>query len=212
MNSQRGFTLLELVVVIAIFGVMSVMAYGGLRSVLTSRAHVEESLMRITALQKAWLRLRNDFQQVQPRPARDGFGAAQPALVATDQGPVEFTRGGWRNPLGHERSGMQRVAYRLDGKKLLRETWLTLDRAQDAQPEKTELLDDVTELRWRFLDGQRQWQTRWPLDPPQSPGLAAKAPLPLAVEITLVTKDSGELTFLFRTGIETRAAAAPPLT
>ncbi|MEK6805282.1 MAG: type II secretion system minor pseudopilin GspJ [Pseudomonadota bacterium] len=196
MHTSRGFTLLELVVVIAIFGVMSVMAYGGLSSVLTSRARVEEALNRTADLQKTYMRLRSDFQQVEPRPIRDEFGVEQPAFIASPGvDRTEFTRGGWRNPLGHERSGFERVSYRLDDKKLLRETWRVLDRAQDSQPVKTELLDGVEELRWRFLDANRQWQTQWPAALPA----IANSPPPLAVEITLVTRNAGELRFLFRT-------------
>lgn len=59
---QAGFTLLELVVVIAIFAVFSLMAYGGLDSVLKTRAQVEQAQARIAQLQKAYLRLRNDLQ------------------------------------------------------------------------------------------------------------------------------------------------------
>lgn len=200
MNKNRGFTLLELVVVIAIFGVMSVMAYGGLNSVLTSRARVEEALNRTADVQKAYLRLRSDFQQVARRGIRDEFGVAQPALVASPElGRTEFTRSGWRNPLGHPRSSFERVSYRLDDKKLLRESWPVLDRAPGSTPVKTELLENVEELGWRFLDTNRQWQTRWPAATAQTPQAVAATPPPLAVEITVRTKDSGELRFLFRT-------------
>jgi general secretion pathway protein J len=210
MSAQRGFTLLELVVVIAIFGVMSVMAYGGLHSVLDSRERVETALQRTAALQKAYLRLRNDLEHVEARPVRNEFGLAQPAFVATAElARTEFTRSGWRNPLGHERSNLERVSYRLDDKKLLRETWRVLDRAQDSPLAKTELLEGVKELRWRFLDAGRQWQTRWPADLSQTGEASATTPPPRAVEVTLVTEDSGELVFLFRTGIEPRRAAPP---
>jgi len=210
MSMQRGFTLLELVVVIAIFGVMSVMAYGGLASVLDSRARVETALNRTAALQKAYLRLRNDFQQVESRPIRNEFGQGQPAFIASPElARTEFTRGGWRNPLGHERSTFERVSYRLDDRKLLRETWRVLDRAQDSAPVKTELLDGLKELRWRFLDAGRQWQTRWPADLSQTAEASVGAAPPQAVEITLVTEDSGELVFLFRTGVTPRTGPPP---
>ena len=60
-GSARGFTLLELLVVILIFGVFSIMAYGGLSSVLGTRRHIEESLARTAEYQKAYVRLREDF-------------------------------------------------------------------------------------------------------------------------------------------------------
>jgi general secretion pathway protein J len=199
---QAGFTLLELVVVLGIFAVVSIMAYGGLGSVLTLRDNVERSLDRTVALQRAYLRLRNDFQQLRARPARDGYGETQPALVTQLDGRTEFTRGGWRNPLQQPRSSLERVAYRLDEKnRLLRESWRVLDRAQDSVLVETPLLENVEELSWRFLDRNRQWQTRWPpLEFGGSGPAMAQAPPPLAVELTVRSRDWGELTFLFMSG------------
>ena len=66
-----GFTLLELVVVLAIFGIVAVMAYGGLNNVLKARVAIEDNLQRVSELQRAYLRMREDFQQLQPRAVRD---------------------------------------------------------------------------------------------------------------------------------------------
>lgn len=200
MSAQRGFTLMELILVIGIFAVMSVMAYGGLNSVLNSRAQIEIALKRTADYQKAWQRLRSDFQQVQIRSTRDEFGVAQAALRADRFGNVEFTRGGWRNPLNGARSTMERARYRLEEKKLLRESWRVLDRAQDSVPVQTVLLDRVTGATWRFLNPNREWQDQWPTD--GDPARAATQAPPLAVELVLTTEDWGELRLLFRTGAE----------
>ncbi len=194
-----GFTLIELVVVLGIFAVLSVLAYGGLNSVLKARVSVERALDRTVAMQKAYLRLRNDFQQLRDRPARDGYGDAQPALLVTPDERVEFTRGGWRNPLSQARSTQERVSYRLDeDNRLLRSSWRVLDRAQDSALVEIPLLENVEAMEWRFLDASRQWQTAWPsTDVSPGPPAGPAATLPLAVELTLRTKDWGELRFLF---------------
>lgn len=199
MRRENGFTLLELIVVLGIFAVLSVLAYGGLRSVLTARDSVQHALDRTVAMQKTYLRLRNDFQQLRERPARDGFGEPQPALLVTPDRRVEFTRGGWRNPLSQPRSSLERVSYRLDeDDRLLRSSWRVLDRAQDSAVIETALLDKVEEIEWRFLDNSSEWQTVWP---PLSTAAAAPGagppPLPRAVELTLTTQDWGEIKFLF---------------
>lgn len=199
MTRQRGFTLLELVVVLAIFSVLSVMAYGGLNSVLTLRTQVVKALDRTTALQKGYVRLRNDFQQLRARPVRDSFGEPQAALWVRPDGAVEFTRSGWRNPLSHPRAALERVAYRLDDEgRLLRESWRVLDRAQDSEPASVAVLEEVTDLRWRFLDGDLKWTDRWPATPsiPGQSVAGSEAP-PRAVELTLELKDLGEVRLLF---------------
>lgn len=194
-----GFTLLELIVVLGIFAVISVLAYGGLSSVLETRKGVQRALDRTAAMQKTYLRLRNDFQQLRDRPVRDRFGAPlnDPPLLITPDGTVEFTRGGWRNPLSQPRSSLERVAYRLDQEsRLLRISWRVLDRAQDSVEVETVLLENVEDIEWRFLDSGRQWQTVWPSpDTIAAPGAAPA--LPLAVEVNLTTQDWGELKFLF---------------
>lgn len=195
MRHAGGFTLLELIVVMAIFGVMSVMAYGGLSSVLTARERVLESLERTTALQKAYVRLRNDFQQLRARPARDGFGEPQPALLVLPDGALEFTRSGWRNPLAQPRSALERVSYRLDQDgRLLRVGWRALDRAQASVASETAVLDQVEEIRWRFLE-KAEWRDAWP--PAGGSAQPALGEVPRAVELLLTLKDLGEVRLLF---------------
>lgn len=195
MSRPRGFTLLELLVALAIFSVLSVMAYGGLSSVLGARERVLQSLERTTALQKAYLRLRNDLQQLRARPSRDPYGEAQAALALLPDGSMEFTRSGWRNPLAQPRPTLQRVAYRLDADgRLLRSSWRAVDRAQNAPVSEVVVLSGVEDLRWRFLDGS-EWRDAWPVPGPGgAPKLAA---VPRAVEVALTLKDLGEVRLLF---------------
>ncbi len=195
---NAGFTLLELIVVLAIFAIFAVMAYGGLDSVLKTRKQVEAAQNRIAELQRTYLRLRNDFQQMRPRPIRDGFGDIQPALAAGDGSYVEFTRAGWRNPLNQPRAGLQRVAYRLDEDQLIRSSWRVLDRAQDSQTIDTVLLDQVEDLRWRYLDASQAWHSRWP-DTDTNDNRGNEAP-PIGVEVRIRTKDASEIHFLFALG------------
>ncbi len=202
-NLVRGFTLLELIVVVAIFAIFAMLAYGGLDAVLKTRDSVERAQLRLAELQKGYRRLRDDFQQLSPRPARDGFGDLQPALRGADNAGVELTRAGWRNPMGLPRPTLERVAYKLGDDGLHRLSWRTLDLAQDSKPVDLLLLSGVTDLRWRFLDVNREWQTQWPaLNTTQSPEQAAAAPPPVAVEVRLKLRDLGELRYLFKLGLD----------
>ena len=197
----RGFTLLELVVAIGIFGLVSLMAYGGLNSVLKGRRQVESYLERTGEFQRAYRRLRDDFQQVRTRPARDGYGDVQPALRGDHDTRVEFTHGGWRNPGQAPRSSLERVDYALVDKKLMRESFRVLDQAQDTKAVSIALLEQVDDMQLRYLNTSREWSDTWP--PQDTTGQLQKitAP-PLAVEMTLRTRDWGDLKFLFRLGLD----------
>jgi general secretion pathway protein J len=50
-QTARGFTLLELLVALAVFAIMATAAYSGLRNVLFTRAAVEEQNRRLAAVQ-----------------------------------------------------------------------------------------------------------------------------------------------------------------
>ena len=194
-HSTRGFTLLEMLVAVAIFAILAVVAHSGLNSVLLTQARVEESARALTELQQAYRWLQRDLEQVVARPVRDELGGEQLALQAGSRYGVmlALTRGGWRNPAGQDRSTLMRVAYRLDDETLVRHQWLVLDRAQDSEPLDRELLEGVESLELRWLDSDGDWQPQWP--PPNVP---EDAGLPRAAEVILRLADRGELRWLFR--------------
>lgn len=197
----RGFTLLELLVALAVFAIMATAAYSGLRSVLFTRAAVEEQNHRLAAVQLAVFRLEQDVEQAIPRGIRDEYGDPQPALRGGDllDEALILTRVGWDNPLGQSRATLQRVAYRLQEGRLWRLYWDVLDRSGPMAPHETLLLEQVRGFRVRFLDQDQQWRNDWPppvtdrtSDQPPNPNLP-----PRAVEITLTLEDWGVITRLF---------------
>jgi general secretion pathway protein J len=187
--SQRGpapgFTLLELTVAVAVFAVLSLMAYGGLRTVLDAQQQAAKVGERLAALQMTVRLVEADLAQLVPRGVRDAFGDPEPALATRGAGLL-LTRGGWRNPLGRPRSALLRVEYRLEDTRLLRAAWPVLDRVQASTPHREVLLEDVEALGLRFLGADGQWLEGWP--PPAAAGAGA---LPRAVELTLRLGDWG---------------------
>ncbi len=195
--AYRGFTLLELLVALSIFAVIAVLAYGGLGTVLDQRSATEASAERLAALQKTYLIIQRDIEQLVPRPIRDEFGDPAPAIIGGTA--FQLTRGGWSNPLGTRRSSLQRVGYALEEQELIRYSWLVLDRAQDSLPRRQVLVDDVNSMRVRYLDAEDNWQDQWP-PAQQTAGIAnalAGNP-PRAVEITLQHEQYGEIRWLFQ--------------
>jgi len=192
---QGGFTLLEVLVAMAIFSIVAYMAYGGFAAVLKQQQIVEQTSSRLRAIQFTMRQIDNDFRQLQPRPVREELGEGwKNALVADvrELQAVELTRAGWPNPLGRARPALQRVAYRLEDGILIRSYWPVLDRLLEEEPVETELLEGVREFTLRFLDEDGEWQEQWPsAGIPGDPRL-----LPRAVEIVLELEDWGEVTRL----------------
>lgn len=199
MRKGRGFTLLEVLVAVAIFAVMGVMAYGGLQAVLTQREIAKENADRFREVQFAVQQLSQDLHQLQPRPVRDELGEGARGALQSDPRqpyPLEFSRGGWSNPLGQPRAAVQRVAYRLEDDKLLRLHWLVPDHTLGEEPIERELLSGVREFRLRFFLGGQGWAEEWP------PGLGSDDPalLPQAVEFIVDLEDFGEISRVIEVG------------
>jgi general secretion pathway protein J len=189
----QGFTLLELLVALAIFAVIAVIAYSGLNTILSARLQTDQHATQLARLQMALTWLGRDIEQHIGRPIRDQYGDRQAALQGTIS-HLELTRAGWRNPAQQQRSSLQRVVYHLENQTLMRSYWWVLDRAQDARPLKMDLLNDVDEIQLRYLDDNLQWHEQWP---PLNTAPGKKAKLK-AIEVTLTVLGWGHISRLFR--------------
>ncbi|MCZ6536939.1 MAG: type II secretion system minor pseudopilin GspJ [Gammaproteobacteria bacterium] len=194
---MRGFTLIEILVALAIFSLMTVMLFGGFIAISNQVDWSRARAARLQQIQTAMLYLGRDFSQLQPRPVRSELGDFKEAALSADARNIylaTLTRGGWSNPAGIPRSTLQRVAYQLEDRQLVRLDWPVLDRLSGTEPRRTEILDDVDEVIIRFLDAQLEWHENWP--PLGSDDAVAAWLRPLAVEISIALPDLGRITRL----------------
>jgi general secretion pathway protein J len=191
----QGFTLLEVLVAIVIFSIISVLAYGGYNQLIQQSDIVERSATRTRAVQSTVQRMSEDFAMLEPRPIREPLGESlEPALRAGGgrvETLVDLTRSGWTNPAGLTRSTLQRVTYRLIDNKLERAYWNALDRTLSTEPTSAQLLDRVKAASFRFMDQNQSWHDQWP--PLGYSGPDASRLRPIAVEFTIELEDWGKI-------------------
>ena len=192
----RGFTLLELLVALAIFGLLATMSYGGLQAVMTQQSQTEIAADRLSELQKLYLIMQRDIEQVVMRPIRDEYGDVQPPLIGGET--LQLTRAGWRNPAGRQRSQLQRVGYAFEEDQLVRYTWAVLDRAQDSEPLVQLLSEAVEQLQIRYLGADNEWKEQWPDTQASADPAIAPVSLPRVVEVTVEHETYGPLVWLFQ--------------
>lgn len=193
LTAVRGFTLLELLVTMAIFAVISALALGGLNAVVTQQTIAKAEMQRLAELQRALRYLNDDFAQLNPRFVRQVLGdSTDPPLVTDSLGEniVRLSRSGWRNPVPVARGTLQRVQYRIEDEDLIREYWLVMDYPLGVEPRSEVVLEDVSEIEIEYLDATAQWSTQWP---PLRQGLVDSFAYPRAVRINLELADWGEI-------------------
>ena len=214
-RENAGFTLIEVLIALAITAFVAAVAYSSLSTALLAAESTRATAQRTYEMNRAWMIISRDLRQFVARPVRDEFGQVEPAMAggAAARFALSFTRGGWHNPNGLPRSNLQRVNYRVEDGALWRDTYPVLDRAPETQPQEVRLLEGVEVLELVFLgdlaaaerEGRgltidtRGWQASWVADT-SAPDIELSAPV--ALEIRLELEDIGELRRIY---------ALPPL-
>jgi general secretion pathway protein J len=183
-TNNRGFTLLEILIAMAVFAIMSVMAYSGLKVLLDARESTALKSVQLAELQTTLYLLNEDLVNSVNRPIRDAYGAEEMAMHGGLDGEVlTLTRSvpAW-SPY-QSGSPLQRVSYRLEKGGLYRAVWTIIDRTQQSEYRQRKLLE-VEQLNLRFFG--LDWADYW------SANVA-----PRALEIIITVKGLGEIKRLF---------------
>jgi len=194
LSKNTGFTLIEILIAIAIFAVLSLAAYQILQGVLRSGEISKEHDENLIEIQRSMLLIERDFVQMVARASRTNgidddklqiLYAGKGVLDSEFQG-IEFNRLGWINPLNLlPRSNVLRVGYRVKDGKLQRLYYLHPDTVAGQDQEQQILLNDVEDLTFRFWDGT--WVNSW----------TSTSEIPEGIEINITSKHYGELRRVF---------------
>lgn len=188
-----GFSLVELLVALAVFAALAAAAYGGLAEIARVRGALAERQDRFAAVVRAVSTFERDLRQAVSRPVRGNGREELPALAgAADR--IELTRLGFANPRAEPRSNLERVAYAVDARRLMRGRYPVLDRAPGTTPTAALLVDGVDALRLRYLGTDGAWRDMWPpADAGAAAGTQVNQLLPRAIEFRIDVAGTGEL-------------------
>lgn len=172
--ARNGFTLVEMLVALALFAIIAVGALGLLRFSVDAELASRDKTESIASARRFLSIWTADLAQAVPRPSRDQSGAPRPSFEANTDGVlIRFTRSGWDNVDGAARPGLQKVEYRITPKALVRAGYPFPDGAAAEAGEDVLSLTSPPTVRFRSKDGN--WRDRW------DPQLSTE--LPVAIEL-----------------------------
>jgi len=197
-RAAAGFTLIELVVSLAIFSVIYVVTYETLGTILDGKRVLDDQQQQWRSLEITFTQLDDDLRFACLRPVRDVDGTTLPPMAgaptdsrALSRPTLELTRSGISAFASNSETGIRRVGYRLKDNNLYREIWPSLDRKYDAKPTPVLLANGIEAIDIRYLDDQGHWVGLWPADAKE------KVTLPRAVDITLTLVDDTRVNRLY---------------
>jgi general secretion pathway protein J len=190
---QRGFTLLEVLIAMAIFALIAFGATQILTTVTDAEEASEERFQALQNLQRAMLVMERDFLQMVPRKTRvegevtDTLIFAGEYLFDSSSDGLGFVRAGWHNPqLVLPRSTMQSVAYRVNEDKLERLYSTYVDNSVGFEPKVRVLLEGIEKIEFEFLEKFDTKEFTWE-------EAESVEELPIAVAVIITSQLYGEI-------------------
>lgn len=197
MTHQRGFTLIEILIAMAIFTLIGLASTNLLTTVIDSNELSSERFAKLQTLQRAMLTLERDIEQAIPRQVRVNGESTSVVLKGgevddSDADGIAFVRSGWHNPkLMLPRSTLQGVAYRLQNGELQRLHHIYVDNVIGAEPKVRTLLTHITDLQIEFFtasdnNNDLDWNDSY-----------TGTVLPVGIAVTIDSEEFGQIRRVF---------------
>jgi len=193
-SAEHGFTLVELLVSLFIFGMLSAAGVSLLSFSVRAQEAAGARLDEMAGARRMGAMLAGDLAQAAPRSYRDAAGTRHRAFTGSPgqggEALLAFVRRGWENLDGSRRPSLQKIVYRLVDGRLERLAYPLVDGSQPLAP--AAIVDGVRGIRLRYRDAKGEWRDRW--DPTDL------AEMPVAVELVVEAERPGAVRQLFLTG------------
>lgn len=186
-KAKRGFTLVELLVAIAIFAVLSALGWKVFDYLVKVKDRNQWHEQQLEGLQGAYQQILRDSIQIVPLTANIN-NDIQPAL-GLQNGRFNFSKTGVTDPLQQGIAPTERIEYqyRADEQKLYRLKYANLHQSGQDQPVSSVLLDNVSQFQVSVLNPQEL--SNWPDSSIDLNDDQQKRKLPKGIKINLTVQD-----------------------
>jgi len=197
---NRGFTLIEIVVAVAIFAVITTIIFPALLQFLDTRERVTAKQQGLQSLQKTFQFMANDLRYAANRLSKDEYGdKTKTTFSISDDFLLDFTALYPDVSIGGQ-SVPRRVHWQLIDNQLERVQYPVMDPESETRSIVQSLLSDVQEIDIRASkveDGRDNTDDKW----------EEQNRLPDMIEVTIVLEDDTEYQRIFTMlGADSQAA------
>ena len=164
-GQARGFTLVELLIALAILAILAVLGYRGVAALTESEVRLTAEAARWRALDTFFARFESDLRTAQPRAVRTGSGTETAWLATRDaagNAELRISRAGSASGLDPGSAG-QRIGYRFRDQSIEVLYWPRLDQPANVAPTPYALVEEVAAFRVDYLDSRNGWRDSWPI-------------------------------------------------
>jgi general secretion pathway protein J len=194
--SDNGLTLIELIVVMAVFALVATMSIQALSGTLRTRDRLSKVEAETASISRAMALLRADLQAAVPMDFSTPNGRIMSAFdLAVGGQELAFSLSGRHALPGEQTAGLGRVIWRFDRGQglLIRQSWSTLMPAdQTSLGPEVVIADQIAGFVVRTLDGQGNWVT----GPDPALGSGTSSGLPRAVDVVIDSRVFGAISTL----------------
>jgi len=200
----KGFTLVEVLVTMVIFAIIGIASFQVLNQMVNTEEQSQKIRERLERLQFSQLLMQQDIRQMVAKPTRPSglevshqYLSSDPEYFDSDGGVLAFVRSGFDNP-GNlmPRSELKPVVYRLWNGSLQRVTQ-TFVNDRSSEPTVQTLLENVTELSFRFYRNNEVSNANQGVEQGWSDSWQSSGDLPKAVEVTIRSENFGTIRRVF---------------
>lgn len=180
---QQGFTLIEIMIAMAIFAMLSLLAYQILSASVKNSEMAQEHTARLNEIQTAFSLLERDLIQILPRQTN-----TEEAFLSTTETSLRFTTiGSYPAAVPLSASDLTQVEWAITDHTLTRSVnALPSPPLSDASTSSVlNMLTGIRTLHWRFYS--TGWTDRW----------SQTGTFPEAIELVVTLEDMGEIRRLF---------------